>query len=75
MPNMEEREEKPPKKPRAKYMGRKALLALFISKSPSTRKWLIAKMDQHSKVKEKAERDIKILARSLGVKLKKLELE
>jgi orotate phosphoribosyltransferase-like protein len=75
MPTPEERQEPAAKKPRAKYMGRKALLALFLSKSPSTRKWLIAKMDQHSKVKEKAERDIKILARSLGVKLKKLEIE
>ena len=75
MPNMEERQEVPVKKPRKGYMGRRALLALVLSKSPSTRKWLMAKMEQQIHVKEKAMRDLQLLAKSLGVKLAKLELK
>jgi hypothetical protein len=75
MPNLEERAEQPAKKPRKAYMGRRALLDLVLSKSPSTRKWLMAKMERQAHVKEKAERDIRILAKSLGVKLAKLELK
>lgn len=75
MPNMEERAEQPAKKQRKAYMGRRALLALVLGKSPSTRKWLMAKMEQQVHVKEKAVRDIRLLAKSLGVKLTKLEVK
>jgi len=75
MPDMEERKEPTVKKQRKQYMGRKALLHLIMSKSPSTRKWLVDKMEKQTRVKEKAQRDIKLLAKSLGVKLKKLEIE
>ena len=74
MPNMEERAEQPAKKQRKAYMGRRALLALVLGKSPSTRKWLMVKMEQQIHVKEKARRDIQLLAKSLGVKLARLEL-
>ena len=75
MPTPEERAEQPAKKQRKSYMGRRALLALVLSKSPSTRKWLMTKMEKELHVKDKAMRDIKLLAKSLGVKLTKLEIK
>ena len=75
MPTQEERTEQPAKKPRKKYMGRRALLQLVLSKSPGTRKWLMAKMEKQTHVKEKAVRDIQLLAKSIGVKITKLELK
>jgi len=75
MPTPEERAEQPAKKPRKSYMGRRALLELVLSKTPSTRKWLMVKMEKQAHVKEKAVRDIKLLAKSLGVKLVKLEVK
>ena len=75
MPTPEERAEQPAKKPRKSYMGRRALLELVLSKTPSTRKWLMAKLEKQLHVKDKAVRDIKLLAKSLGVKLVKLEVK
>lgn len=75
MPNLEERAGPPQTKPRKTYMGRSALLALILSRSPSTRKWLVDKIERQVKVKEKAKRDIQLLAKSLGVKLTKLEIK
>ena len=75
MPDMEQRTEPVAKKPRKGYMGRRALLQLVLSKSPSTRKWLMAKMERQAHVKEKAVRDIQLLAKSIGVKIVKLELK
>ena len=74
-PNMEERQEPPVKKPRAKYMGRRALLELVLNKTPGTQRWLMAKMEKQIHVKDKAKRDIQLLAKSLGVKLTKLEIK
>lgn len=75
MPNQEERQEPPVKKQRKAYMGRRALLELVLSKSPGTQRWLMAKMEKQVHVKDKAIRDIKLLAKSLGVKLTKLEVK
>lgn len=79
MPNMEERAGPEPVpargNPRKEYMGRRALLQLILEKSPSTRKWLMEKLEKQTKVKEKAVRDIRLLAKSLGVKLTKLEIK
>ena len=75
MPNMEERAPAPEKKPRKKYMGRRALLEMVLSKSPGTQRWLMAKMEKQIHVKEKARRDILLLAKSIGVKLVKLEIK
>jgi len=75
MPNMEERAPAPEKKPRKQYMGRRALLELVLSKSPGTQQWLLAKMEKQVHVKAKAVRDIKLLAKSLGVKLLKLDIK
>jgi len=74
-PTPEERAEPAPKKPRKEYMGRRALLQLVLSKSPSTRKWLMVKLEKQLHVKEKAVRDIKLLAKSLGVTITKLDLK
>jgi hypothetical protein len=75
MPTPEERAEPAAKKQRKSYMGRRALLALVLSKSPGTQRWLMAKMEKQVHVKDKAMRDIKLLAKSLGVKLTKLEIK
>jgi hypothetical protein len=72
---MEERTEPPAKKQRKAYMGRRALLELVLSKSPGTQRWLMAKMEKQVHVKDKAIRDIKLLAKSLGVRLTKLEVK
>jgi hypothetical protein len=56
-------------------MGRRALLELILSKSPGTQRWLMAKMEKQIVVKAKAMRDIQLLAKSIGVKLVKLEIK
>lgn len=75
MPTMNERQELPVKKQSKTYMGRHALLQLVLSKSPSTRKWLVEKLEKQAKVKDKAVRDMKLLAKSLGVRIVKLEIK
>jgi hypothetical protein len=80
MPTPEERgtgqlEVQGAKKARKQYMGRRALLELILSKSPGTQRWLMAKMEKQIVVKAKAMRDIQLLAKSIGVKLVKLEIK
>jgi len=75
MPTQEQRTEPAAKKARKPYMGRRALLAFVLSKSPSTQRWLMAKMEKQVHIKDKALRDIRLLAKSLGVKLTKLEIK
>jgi hypothetical protein len=74
-PSLEERAEKKERKPMKEYMGRRQLLNMILAKAPSTQKWILDRMLKAQKDKEKAMRDISILAKSLGVKIKTLELE
>ena len=74
-PSLEERKEAKAQKQRKEYVGRRALLNTILAKSPSTQKWILDQMLKTQKTKEKSVRDIGLLAKSLGVKLKTLELE
>lgn len=74
-PNLEEREGVKAQKQRKEYIGRRELLNTILAKAPSTQKWILDRMLKAEKDKEKAVRDIGILAKSLGVKIKTLELE
>ena len=56
------------------YLGRRALLNIIAGKTDSTKAYLLKKISDQLKVKEVSQKKFKALARSLGVRIKTLEL-
>lgn len=63
------------KKPRKTYIGRRALLNLIQGKSDSTKKWLLYKLTHQVQVKAQSQKKLRALAKSMGVRITKLELK
>ena len=62
------------KKPRKQYIGRRMLLNIIAGKSDSTKAYLCKKIGAQLQVKAVSQKKFKALAKSLGVRIKKLEL-
>jgi hypothetical protein len=62
-------------KERKHYIGRRALLNIILSKTPSTQKWLVNKLTQKLRNRSGLERKLRQLARKEGVRIGKLELK
>ena len=65
----------PAKKERKQYVGRRALLNIIAGKSDSTKKWLLRKLQHQVEVKAQSQKKLRALAKSLGVRVVKLELK
>ena len=61
------------KKPRKQYWGRRMLLNIIAGKSDSTKAYLLKKIGAQLQVKAVSKKKFKALAKSLGVKIRKLE--
>jgi hypothetical protein len=63
------------KKPRKAYTGRRAILNLILSKSDSTKRWLLRKLEHQVQIKAQSQKKLRALAKSMGVRITKLELK